>query len=178
MRDRFRGLVRDYLDFVVRDEWPALSRNARSPRTELASQTLAEEIVTFEPVTPNEIALKTTVVDRANAFEDARRLRILTGEHGLDPVTWLVVLIGGLMTLAFSFFFRVDSLKAHLTLSMLASGMIAVVVFLIVALDHPLWGKVSARPDALQAVLHSVTQQRPIVGDTAAAKTVQRRAAR
>jgi hypothetical protein len=156
-RDHFRELVREYVDFVVRDEWPALGRNARSPRTELASQTLADEIVQYKPVNAMEEALKGTVVDQMLQFETARRLRILTGERGLDAVTWFVVLLGGLATLAFVFFLRVDSLKVHVLLTMLASGMIAVVVFLILAMDHPLWGEVSVRPEALQEVLHSMT---------------------
>lgn len=158
-RDHFRELVRDYVDFVVRDEWPALAHNARSPRTELASQTLADEIVSFDAVTPGEQSLKPTVVDHVNAFEDARRLRILTGERGLDPITWFVVLLGGLMTLAFVFFLRVEQLRVHIILGMLASGMIAVVVFLILAMDHPLWGVVSVKPDALQQVLQTVTHE-------------------
>ncbi|MEO6877031.1 MAG: hypothetical protein ABI205_01030, partial [Gemmatimonadaceae bacterium] len=99
-RDHFQQLVRDYVDFVVRDEWPALARNARSPRTELASQTLSEEAVTFNPVTPAEQMLKPDVVEHVNQFEDARRLRLLAGSRGLGPITWFVVVIGGVMTLA------------------------------------------------------------------------------
>lgn len=159
MRDHFQQLVRDYVDFVVRDEWPALSRNARSPRTELASQTLAAELVAFNPVTPAEEQLKPMVIDHVNAFEDARRLRILTGERGLGGITWFVVIVGGVMTIAFLFFFRVESMLVHLVLTLLASGMMAVVVFLILAMDHPLWGEVSVKPDALQEVLQTVTQQ-------------------
>jgi len=34
-RDHFQQLVRDYVDFVVRDEWPALARDARSPELSL-----------------------------------------------------------------------------------------------------------------------------------------------
>lgn len=172
VRDHFQQLVRDYVDFVVRDEWPALGRNARSPRTELASQTLAEEIVTFNPVTPEEQQMKSTVVDHVNAFEDARRLRILTGERGLGAITWFVVVIGGVMTISFVFFFRVESLLVHLLLTFLASGMIAVVIFLILAMDHPLWGDVSVKPDALEEVLHTVTQPTQIVVSDTATKAV------
>jgi hypothetical protein len=175
-RDHFQERVRDYVDFVVRDEWPALARNARSPRTELASQTLSEEIVTFEPVTPAEQMLKPIIVDRMNSFEDARRLRLLAGSRGLGPITWFVVVIGGVMTLAFTFFFRVESRTVHLVLSMLASGMLAVVVFLILAMDHPLWGAVSVQPDALREVLQSVTARdaTPATpGDSAKAATLR-----
>jgi hypothetical protein len=169
-RDHFQSLVRDYVDFVVRDEWPALARNTRSPRTELASRTLSEEIVTFDPVTPAEQMLKPVVVDKMNQFEDARRMRLLAGGRGLDAVTWFVVLLGGGMTVAFTFFFRTESLKVHLMLSMLASGMLGVVVFLILAMDHPLWGSVSVQPDALKEVLQSVAAAPP----TAAERLVTR----
>lgn len=173
VRNHFQQLVRDYVDFVVRDEWPALARNARSPRTELASQTLAAELVAFNPATPAEEQLKPIVIDHVNTFEDARRLRILTGERGLGGITWFVVIIGGVMTLAFLFFFRVESILVHLLLTMLTSGMIAVVVFLILAMDHPLWGEVSVKPDALQEVLQTVTQQQQLVVADTVAPTLQ-----
>jgi hypothetical protein len=165
-RDHFQQLVRDYVDFVVRDEWPALARNARSPRTELASQTLSEEVVIFNPVTPTEQMLKPDVVEHVNQFEDARRLRLLAGSRGLGPITWFVVVIGGVMTLAFTFFFRVEKKSVHLLMSMLASGMLAVVVFLILAMDHPLWGAVSVQPDALREVLETVTPHAAAAADT------------
>jgi hypothetical protein len=166
-RDHFQQLVRDYVDFVVRDEWPALARNQRSPRTEMASQSLSEEIVGFEPGTPAEEMLKPIVVAKVNDFEDARRLRLLEGSRGLGPITWFVVVIGGIMTLAFTFFFRVEKQSVHLAVSMLASGMLAVVVFLILAMDHPLWGTVSVQPDALREVLQTVTPHTGVVADTA-----------
>lgn len=166
-RDHFQELVRDYVDFVVRDEWPALSRNQRSPRTELASQTLSEEIVGFAPATPAEEMLKPVVVAKMNDFEDARRLRLLEGSKGLGPITWFVVVIGGVMTLTFTFFFRVEQRSVHLAVSMLASGMLAVVVFLILAMDHPLWGAVSVQPDALREVLETVTPHTGVTADTA-----------
>jgi len=165
-RDHFQQLVRDYVDFVVRDEWPALARNARSPRTELASQTLSEEIVTYQPQTPEEQALKPDVIEHVDQFQDARRLRLLEGSHGLGPITWFVVVIGGIMTLMFTFFFRVEQRSVHIILSMLASGMLAVVVFLILAMDHPLWGAVSVQPDALREVLQTVTPHEPVPADT------------
>jgi hypothetical protein len=165
-RDHFQQLVRDYVDFVVRDEWPALRRDQRSPRTELASQTLSEEIVGFEPATPAEQMIKPIVVSKVNEFEDARRLRLLEGSRGLGPITWFVVVIGGIMTLAFTFFFRVEHKSVHLVISMLASGMLAVVVFLILAMDHPLWGDVSVQPDALREVLQTVTPQTAQASDT------------
>jgi hypothetical protein len=176
-RDHFRQLIADYVDFVVRDEWPALGRNTRSPRTELASRTLSDELISFDAATPAEQMLKPGIIDQMNQFEDARRLRILAGLRGLDGVTWFVVLIGGMLTLAFTFFFRTESFRLHLTLAMLSSGMLAVVVFLILAMDHPLWGTVSVKPDALREVLHSVGAVSRYGSDTTATDTLSGRIA-
>src|SRR6185503_4348185 len=172
-RAHFQDLVRDYVDFAVRDEWPALSRDARSPRTELASQTLDQELIAYVPTTPNETLLKPIIVGKLNEFEDARRLRVLTGTKGLDAVTWLVVVLGGMVTIGFTFFFRTEMFRAQLLLSMLASGMIAVVIFLIPAMDHPLWGEVSVQPDALREVLHAVSAPPSSVTDSTQAKILR-----
>lgn len=156
-RERLRALVRDYVDFVVRDEWPALQRGRASPRTELAAQMLHGQLTTFAPQGDAEALVHPLVLEEANEFTDARRLRLLLGTRGLDPITWFVVVLGGLITIGFSFFFRTDSVALHTVVSSFASGMLGLLIFLIVAMDHPLWGDVSVQPEPFRDVLRQAT---------------------
>lgn len=142
-RDGLRRLVREYAHFVVTDEWPALRQARTSPRTELASRRLSTELTTYVPADTRGQLVYPLVLEQVAEFTDARRLRLMVGTRGLDGVTWFVVILGGMITMAFSFFLRTRSLGVHAALSGLAGGILGLLIFLIVAMDHPLWGDVS-----------------------------------
>ncbi|HEU0013414.1 MAG TPA: DUF4239 domain-containing protein [Longimicrobium sp.] len=152
-RDHIRRVVRDYIDFVIRDEWPALRRGSRSPRTELAAQRLNNELTTFEARSDAEQMVHPLVLDQAATFTEARQLRLLLGTRGMSAVTWVVVVLGGLITMGFAFFFRTDAFGMHVVLSCFAGAMLGILIFLIVAMDHPLWGEFSVQPQAFREAL-------------------------
>ncbi|HWK89862.1 MAG TPA: hypothetical protein VNP72_07695 [Longimicrobium sp.] len=168
-RDHIRGVVRDYIDFVIRDEWPALRRGSRSPRTELAGQQLNNELTTFDALSDAEQMVQPLVLEQAAAFTEARQLRLLLGTRGLSAVTWVVVVLGGMITMGFAFFFRTDAFGTHVVMSCFAGAMLGILIFLIVAMDHPLWGDFSVRPDAFREALQ-VFEHMHISADTSAAR--------
>lgn len=152
-RDRFRHLVQEYVHFVVHDEWPALRRGGKSPRTELAGYRLSRELTSFAPASEQARMVYPLVLEQVAAFTDARRMRLLAGTSGLDSVTWFVVVLGGMLTVGFSFFLRTRSFSVHLLLSSFASGILGLLIFLILAMDHPLWGGIAVQPDPFTEVL-------------------------
>ncbi len=152
-RDHFRLLVADYVDFVVRDEWPAMQKARRSPRTELASRALAGELAAYRPAGAHAAGIHPLILDQATRFTDARRMRILVGNHGLSALTWAVVILGAMITIAPCWFLRARSVVFHGVLCAFVAMTMALLIFLIVAMDHPLWGEASVSPDAFQEVL-------------------------
>jgi hypothetical protein len=77
---------------------------------------------------------------------DARRERLYLGEQGVSAVTWSIIILGGMITIGFAAFFRMGSARAHLLLTSLAAAMFGLMLFLLLAMDHPLWGRVSIDP--------------------------------
>jgi hypothetical protein len=51
-----------------------------------------------------------------------------------------------MITVGFAAFFRMGSVRAHLLLTGLAAAMFGLMLFLLLAMDHPLWGRVSIDP--------------------------------
>jgi hypothetical protein len=62
----------------------------------------------------------------------------------------VVVLLGGMVTIGFAAFFRMNNRRAQLLLTSLAAAMFGLMLFLILAMDHPLWGRVSVQPTPFQ----------------------------
>jgi len=83
-----------------------------------------------------------------NNLAQYRRLRIFAGNDTIPPVIWLVLLVGGLFAVSYTFFFGMKSIKAQYLLTTTLTVMISSILFLIYVLDHPFTGtsKVSLEP--------------------------------
>lgn len=146
-RVRLRTGVAEYVRLVVEDEWPATRHARSSPATWRAMDRLSNDIYAFRPATPQEERVYPQLVSEMEEVLDARRQRLDLGQRGVGAVTWTVIVIGGMITIGFAAFFRMGSLRAHLLLTSLAAAMFGLMLFLLLAMDHPLWGRVSIGPD-------------------------------
>lgn len=152
-RARLHGELAAYLVLVVRDEWPASAHGRESRRTWAAVDRLAHAIHTLAPASPAEERLLPEIMEQLDALLDARRMRLFLGAQGIGVVTWTVILLGGVITVGFACFFHMDRLRSQLLLTGLMGAMFGLMLFLIVAMDHPLWGRLSVQPDAFRSLL-------------------------
>jgi hypothetical protein len=159
---RAQPLRRDvarYVELVIRHEWPATQHARTSLPTWRAMDRLAREVYTFVPATPQEERVYPKLVEDVEDLLNARRVRLDLGQHGVGAVTWVVIVVGGLITIGFPAFFRMASLRAHLLLACLAAAMFGLMIFLLLAMDHPLWGRVSVQPDPFVELQQSFIRQ-------------------
>ena len=85
---------------------------------------------------------------RLNNLAEYRRLRIFAGNNTVPPMIWLILLVGGLITVLYTYFFGVRNIRAQYIMTSALTIMISLILFLIYVLDHPFTGtaRVSARP--------------------------------
>lgn len=148
-----------YVALVIHHEWPATQHAGTSLPTWRAMDRLAREVYTFVPSSPQETLVYPNLVSDVEGLLDARRVRLDLGQQGVGGVTWVVIVLGGLITIGFPAFFRMASLRAHLLLTSLAGAMFGLMIFLLLAMDHPLWGRVSIRPDPFVELQQSFIRQ-------------------
>ena len=147
-RQRLRAQVRGYVDAVLSDEWPAVQRQRASERAARARDALAREWAGFEPRAERDRVLHEATGRELTAFLDARRARLTSGWAGLPGPLWTVVVLGAVLTVCCTYFLIMEDARAHLLMVSALAAMIGLVIFLILALDHPLWGTQGLRPDA------------------------------
>ena len=151
-RSELQGLVKRYVSAVADDEWPAVARGATSDATWALVDSIARGIITYEPPTPHAELVYPEILTEVNQLMDHRRERLFLGTGGVGAVTWTVVLIGAFITLSVAWFFHTPSARAHYWLSAAMSAIFGLMIFLIVAMDHPLLGDFSVQPDAFRGV--------------------------
>ena len=85
---------------------------------------------------------------RLNNLAEYRRLRIFAGNDTVPPVVWLVLLVGSVISISYTYFFGMKNIRAQYLIAASLTVTITMILFLIYILDHPFTGtsKVSAEP--------------------------------
>jgi hypothetical protein len=81
-------------------------------------------------------------IERLHELERQRHLRHLAGEATLPPIYWPVILTGFLLTVGFSYFFRLENLWLQAVMTAFLAAVLAGVLLLIVSLNEPFTGPV------------------------------------
>jgi Na+/proline symporter len=139
--------LRDYLAAVYGDEVPRMARAEINVNfgAHANLRTLFDQIDVTS--IPNR-ELYAESLRRLNNLAQYRRLRIFAGNDTNPPVIWLVLLVGGVFAVSYTFFFGMKNLRAQYLITTTLTVMITSILFLIYVLDHPFTGssRVSLEP--------------------------------
>lgn len=148
--------LREYTQFIVQQSWPLQQRGLIHDGESQKLVDLQGPLMAYEPTSEGGIIIHAQAIQTFNSLVELRRLRAESIGGSVLGVIWQVVLLGGLITLVFSYFFLVKSFWFHGLLISLLGSVIGLLIFLIAALDHPYWGEVSVSPAAYELVLAKV----------------------
>ncbi len=140
--------LREYTDQVIRVAWP-LQQGGAIPQGGVKSMDRFQTLLArFEPATEGQKLLHAECLRAYNVMIQARRQRLDAVRTGLPGVMWGVVVAGAFISLASTFFFKVDDVRLHGLLVALLAIFMGLVIFMILALDRPFRGDlgVSAEP--------------------------------
>jgi hypothetical protein len=157
-RDRIQELTASYAQVVVDEEWPLMREGRTSSRAGALVAELQRNIQVFEPGTETEKALYGQGLQRVLDLEEKREIRLLHVREGLPPILWIVLGILAIIIMLFASFLGMESAWLHrAAVAALAAG-ITLIMFTIVALDHPFGGYFRVGPDAFQLALNTIEE--------------------
>ena len=75
-------------------------------------------------------------------------MRIFAGNDTVPPVIWLVLLVGGVIAVSYTFFFGMKNIRAQYLITTTLTATVTSILFLVYVLDHPFTGtsRVSLEP--------------------------------
>ena len=159
-RGEMRQDLKAYLDHVVNSEWPMQRKGEVDPdRGWLPVENLHRAITGIDAKTRGEAVVEAEMLRTLNELYNARRARLLAAADGIPDTIWWILVLGGVTTVAFSFFFVMPSMRMHYAMTGVLAASMALVMVLIVALDWPFRGEVSIVPDAYAAVRKNMVQE-------------------
>ncbi|HET9212794.1 MAG TPA: DUF4239 domain-containing protein [Thermoanaerobaculia bacterium] len=159
VRDEVRRNLRAYVNAVIQREWPAQRRGDKLPlEGELLLHRAAHGLTTFEPATTGQQVVHAQTLRDLDALFSNRRMRLEALDSHLPGLMWLVVLAGAAVLIFMSYFFCADRNALQLLLTAGLSVLIGLVIFLILALDRPLLGKVSVDASSFEDALATMNE--------------------
>lgn len=149
--------MRDYVDVVLNQEWPAMAKGAAfgdNGWTPLYK--FQQSLTQMQTSNLTQAAVLSEALRRLNSLYDARRERILAARDHIAPMVWRVVLLGAGLTIVITYLFGMDSFAMHLLMTGTVATALALVIVLIVAFDYPFRGQVQVTPEGFWNVQHGI----------------------
>lgn len=159
-RDRIQELAVSYARTVVGEEWDLLGRgpdSRPSQRAEALSAGLRESIESLEPETQEQQVLAAEGVELIADLEEERLSRVLESRQGIPNILWAVLVVGGVITVGFTFFFGIRDTRLHALYVAALTVVIVLVLYAIHRIDYPYTGSVRVQPEAFKVVLQRIS---------------------
>jgi hypothetical protein len=137
----------------VDEEWPLMAHGESSPRAWALIDEIRLTVQNMNPDTDAEQVLYEQGLERVHDLADARRDRLVEAREGIPAILWVVLVVGAIVTVGFTYLFGLDDTTTHMLMVALLALVIGLVLFTIGSLEYPFSGDVRLGPDAFELVL-------------------------
>ncbi|MDQ3238149.1 MAG: DUF4239 domain-containing protein [Actinomycetota bacterium] len=161
-KEKVQSLAETYARVVIEEEWALLGKgkdSRPSPRAEALAGELRSSVESLRPRTAGEEALVVQGVDFIAEFEEFRLTRVLESRQGIPSILWAVLLIGGAITVAYTFLFGVRNPWLHGIAVSALTVVIVLVIYAVYRIDYPYTGDVRVQPSAFELVLERMEDE-------------------
>jgi Protein of unknown function (DUF4239) len=147
-RSQIRAGLRNYVETIIRIEWPALERNQEVSETGAKIlESVSYIIDTYTPGTPQAAAAQRAALDDEQRLWDARRARLVQAAPSVPAVLWFALIVGALAMVAFCYIFGVENRPAQLVMTAILVGFIGILFIVIQEFSTPFSGSVFISSD-------------------------------
>lgn len=156
---QIRTLCAQYALEVVHDEWPLLAEKKASPKAWKIYRDIWTQCTHYEPITQRQSNTHSQLYESMMELGDARRLRVEALHSGLPLSLWVVLVIGGIATIIFTYFFAAHNANVQVVMVGIVSLVVCLNLFLLATYDDPFSGDVKVTPTAFETQLELFKQE-------------------
>jgi hypothetical protein len=139
---------------VIDHEFPRMRHGETIAEQSDALNNVWQAYLKVQPETRNEIAFFDHAIVRLNDLSANRKLRVSTGDASVPGELWVLLIGGGAVLMVFTYLFGTRDLLVHGLAVGLTASLLAFVMYLIFALEHPYVGALSVQPTPFVNVLN------------------------
>ena len=155
-RTRVQELAVSYAERAVDEEWSLMKEGRSSSRAEAHLEDLRRSAQGYDPHTDAQDALYAAALAEVDELEENREFRLLAINEGIPYMVWVVLVVGGVLTVAFTYLFGMESVRLHAVAVAGLTILISLILHAIGVLDYPFNSGVRVQPDAFEQVLREI----------------------
>lgn len=164
-RARVEAVLVAYARQVVEVEWPAMARGDFAPATDtVAVNRLWQALNEADETARGESASYEAAWLQLEQLSEARRNRLLLGQEGLPMPMTLVLIIGAVITVGFTYLFAVNEGRLHALMTASLALLVALLLVLQYQMGMPFQGGFAIEPTAMELVLAEIDAAAGIPG--------------
>jgi len=147
-----RDKCSEYADQVINTEWQQMHGGDECPLSREKAIVLTKALLDFHPANDNERMIYPQMLEEGTQFWQNRNSRIGIAEKGVPAVEWLVLIVGAVTTIFFTYFFGMEDLRLQLIMTAMIGMLIALNLMLLLFFGYPFRGDLSVKTDAFRTV--------------------------
>lgn len=145
--------VNNYVYTMVNNELPAMKNFKTSEENRQAYLKLWNIFYNYHPENSVNIFWYDKTVDSMKDLLNSRKLRIMSIDLGVPFYMWVVLIMGSIITIGFTFLFGTKKILPQALIVISLSGMIGLSLILVDALDHPYSGIIHIKSEAFKMLM-------------------------
>jgi hypothetical protein len=152
--------TKDYARAVIDTEWPMLDKGESDPAATQLVYDMRAEINAMPTTTPRQQAIYEQSMTHVDNLASARRERINESSESVPGILWVILILGSVLTVGYSFLFGLANFWAHLLIAAPLGVLVVLVLLVIDQLNHPFSGMVAVQPESFRIFLDRLPLQR------------------
>ncbi len=157
---QMREALRAYTATVLNSEWQEMA-HGRFSADQKPIQDLWDIIIRSKPTSPQEQVFLDKSIDQLTQLTDLRRLRYVYYSQDLPSVIWVVIYVGCVITLGFSYFFVTRRFRQQALMCGTFAALIGLTILAISELATPYQGAVVVSNQAFKVLAASMDLSAP-----------------
>jgi hypothetical protein len=160
MKTDIRIALTEYTRSVVDEDWAVMSNSKK--HTKQGRDAYKAIWTVYTGVDVQKIkngAMYSESLAQLNAMSEFRRLRKFSSKNSTPLAIWIILLVGGMISITYTYFFGTRFLKAQCIMTASYTTMNAMVLFLIYILDNPFNGYSAISDEPFRAALKLFTSR-------------------
>jgi len=150
---KLEGLTLSYAHAVVDTEWQEMAGHASDPAATALMYQIRDTALAFQPNGDQQSAIYQNMIQHVDGLASKRRARLNLIEDCVPPLLWTALIVGAVVTIAFTFLFGLSNTWAHLLMVVSLAGLIALSLIAIKEMNYPFVGPNKVKSTAFEVFL-------------------------
>jgi len=153
IRDQGRQLLKDFVNELVVNEWPAMADGQASMKAYKTLLNFANLVQRYKPKDYAELAAQQEELRLLSTYRELRGYRVSNAKLIVDNTLLLVLGLAAMIYLLYQSLYDSERLRPHLVMYTGLTTSIGLVFFLILSINHPFAGSGAVGPEPLEMLL-------------------------